>query len=365
MRFHQRLAAVSLAIATGATLAAGITKSVDPTDRPALRLREPTNAATMAAAMAGPHIVAVGERGLVIRSEDGGKTWNQREVPVSVSLTAVRFSDAMFGVAVGHGGIVLITRDAGERWTKVLDGRQAARLVLESAQARVHAAPQDSAAQQALTEARRLVADGPDKPFFDVHFFDREQGLVIGAYNLALQTRDGGRSWQNLANRWDNPEGLHLHALRVQGERLLIVGERGLALFSEDRGATFRRLHLPYEGSLFTAEFGGADSMVVAGLRGHAFQSADAGRTWTRLPLQAAASFTASARTVDGTLLLANQAGQVLAQQAERWRPLTDKPLPPITALLPLPDGQLLALTVRGPRRLDMASGAALRGARP
>ena len=61
-------------------------------------------------------IVAVGERGLVILSDDRGASWRQVPSPVSVTLTMVRFADEQHGVAVGHGGTVLTTDDAGTTW---------------------------------------------------------------------------------------------------------------------------------------------------------------------------------------------------------------------------------------------------------
>jgi photosystem II stability/assembly factor-like uncharacterized protein len=48
---------------------------------------------------AGKRLVSVGERGLVLLSDDDGRSWRQaRQVPVSVALTQVRFvSDSSAG----------------------------------------------------------------------------------------------------------------------------------------------------------------------------------------------------------------------------------------------------------------------------
>ena len=49
-------------------------------------------------ARAGDRIVAVGEWGYVVLSDDGGVTWRQaREVPTRVTLTGVYFVDARRG----------------------------------------------------------------------------------------------------------------------------------------------------------------------------------------------------------------------------------------------------------------------------
>ena len=44
-------------------------------------------------AMAGKRIVAVGERGVVLLSDDNGKTWTSVRAPVTRTLTAVTFFD--------------------------------------------------------------------------------------------------------------------------------------------------------------------------------------------------------------------------------------------------------------------------------
>ncbi|MBL0150765.1 MAG: hypothetical protein IPP87_19595 [Ideonella sp.] len=110
-------------------------------DRPAVQQRTPQRNVLLAAAAAGPRLVAVGERGLVVLSDDGGASWRQAQtVPVSVTLTAVQFIDERLGWAVGHGGVVLRSEDAGQTWRRMVDGRQLAQAALADALARARAA---------------------------------------------------------------------------------------------------------------------------------------------------------------------------------------------------------------------------------
>ncbi len=51
---------------------------------------------------AGNRLVAVGERGIVLLSDDAGLNWKQVDVPVSVTLTGVQFVSPMKGWAIGH-----------------------------------------------------------------------------------------------------------------------------------------------------------------------------------------------------------------------------------------------------------------------
>lgn len=309
-------------------------------DRPAQIVRAPERAVLLAAAAVGPHWVAVGERGIVVRSEDGGGHWTQVPAPVSVTLTAVRFADAQHGIAVGHGGTVLVTENGGMRWERRLDGRRIAELLLADAQARG-----DAAAQKA---AEQLRADGPDKPLLDVLLLGPQRALVVGAYGLALATEDSGKTWAPWSARLDNPKALHLYAVRQRGSRIVIAGEQGLALKSEDGGRSFQALATPYKGSFFTAELPDDREIVLAGLRGNVWRSTDGGHDWQALAAPMPVSLVASQIAADGTLLLANQAGFVLARRGDALVPLNRAPLPPLNGLAAAPDGTVLALSIQG-----------------
>src|SRR5690606_5595684 len=66
---------------------------------------------------AGDRLVAVGSRGHIPLSTDGGALWKQVAVPVRGLLTDVRFVDAQTGWAVGHDATILKTTDGGDSWT--------------------------------------------------------------------------------------------------------------------------------------------------------------------------------------------------------------------------------------------------------
>lgn len=316
--------------------------------RAAMRMRGAERALLLAAAVAGKRLVAVGERGLVLISDDQAVSWRQASVPASVTLTAIHFADARHGVAVGHCGLIVLTEDAGETWRVAIDGARAGFLAVEGARA----AP----GEVALRNASRLAAEGADKPFLDVLMSGASHILALGAYGLALASTDHGRTWASWIERLDNPKALHWYAVRRSGNTIVAAGEQGLLRRSVDAGRSFTRIETPYKGSFFALELPAEQEIVLAGLRGNAWRSRDAGHSWTRIATPGSTSITASLLAPDGTLLFGNQEGMVLQLAGDRLEPIHASALPPVNGLVFADGRSVTALTTMGARSLALSA---------
>lgn len=311
-------------------------------EQAALHSAKAQRSVLLAVTRAGERLVAVGERGIILLSDDSGASWRQARVPVSVSLTAVQFVDAERGWAVGHLGVVLHSTDGGETWSKQLDGIQAAQLALASAQ--------QGGDAKLLKAAEWLVADGPDKPFLDLYFSDRRHGFIVGAYGLILRTADGGDSWQPWMQQLENPEGLNLYGIRAAGGLLFIAGERGLLLRSADNGQSFQALDSPYDGSFFGLLGSATGELLAFGLRGNAYWSGDRGASWRRIDTGVEVALSAATRLADGALVLASQAGDLLLSrdQGRSFQHLGGSAGASIAGLVAAPDGSLIRVGLSG-----------------
>lgn len=310
-------------------------------ERPAMHSAKAERSVMLGLARAGQRLVAVGERGIILLSDDDGVHWRQAEVPVSVNLTAVQFVDARQGWAVGHLGVVLHSADGGETWRKQLDGIQAAKLVLQAAEASGDAA--------AIEQAQAMVTDGPDKPFLDLYFQDARVGYLVGAYNLILRTADGGQSWQSWMQHLDNPQALNLYAIRVWRGDLYIAGERGLLLRSSDGGEHFAALPSPYEGSFFGL-LAARDGLLAYGLRGNAWWSEDGGTSWQALATGVESALAGALELADGRLLLAGQGGELLAAEpgGARAQSMPLRLAPGLASIVQAADGSLSSAGLSG-----------------
>lgn len=298
---------------------------------------------------AGGRLVVVGRRGVILTSDTDGASWKQSRVPVSTDLLAVSFPTAQQGWAVGHAGVVLHTNDGGLTWERQLDGRTLPDLLI--AHSKPGADAGDERAQHELKEGQRFKEDGPSRPLFDVHFTDDLHGMVVGAYNLALRTDDGGRSWLPISDLMENPQGLHLYGLaRIDGT-LWIAGEQGLALKQDAGTGRFMRMPLPYTGTFFGIT-GNASEVVLFGLRGNALRSRDGGKTWTKLATGVQDNLTSGTVLSDGRLVLASLSGQLLESRdgGDRFTSLPVGQSEPLYGVRAASDGKLLLTGARGVR---------------
>ena len=118
---------------------------------------------------------AVGDRGVVWTTFDGGANWQLQTTPIDCTLRSVQFFDESFGIAVGNywfppthqgRGVILITRDGGMSWQL------------------------------------RHTPDLP--PLYRVKIFDATTILVAGATSEycpsgLLVSPDGGQTWQPIS----------------------------------------------------------------------------------------------------------------------------------------------------------------------
>ncbi|MBG6291559.1 WD40/YVTN/BNR-like repeat-containing protein [Pseudomonas nitroreducens] len=326
---------------------------VDVLDLPAAYSNAPSRVPLLAVTRAGNRLVSVGQRGHILYSDDGGSHWRQAEVPVSSDLTAVYFPTPNEGWAVGHDGVVLHSADGGIHWERQLDGRQIGQLMLDYYAA--HPQP-DNATW--LEQARRFKEEGADKPFLDLWFRDANEGFVVGAFNLILHTRDGGRTWEPWNHRIDNPQALHLTAIAASGDDLFIVGEQGLLLRlshqQEGQQERFVALPSPYAGSFFGVV--AQPGLVFAyGLRGHAVRSVDGGESWSAVDTGLPVSLTAASFDASGRLYLFSQAGQGLVSddRGVSFKPLELAERLPVSGAVAGP-GRLLLVGTRGVRENAM-----------
>ena len=108
----------------------------------------------------------------------------------------------------------------------------------------------------------------------------------------------------------------HLNAfVRLPEGRLIILGEAGTILASQDAGKTWSAVASPYKGSLFGGVVADDGAVVAFGLRGRIFRSTDAGTTWKAVDNPSVATLLGGSKLPDGALVIAGNGGTVLVSR--------------------------------------------------
>ena len=226
------------------------------------------------ATRASQRIVAVGDYGYVVTSDDDGTTWRSAKSPVQSTLTAVAFADDRHGWIVGHDAVILRSTDGGETWEQT------------------YSAPDKEA------------------PLLNLWFENSEHGYAFGAYGTFYETSDGGKTWNS--RKVLETDG-HIYAMaRTGAGQLFLAGEAGTLYRSRDNGETWQALVAPYRGSYFGALGLPDGGILIFGLRGHAFRSHDGGDTWTSVDTGTEVSLMGGEVLANGSIVLLGGEGVIL-----------------------------------------------------
>lgn len=226
---------------------------------------------------ANGRIVAVGEFGHVIYSDDDGETWTQASaVQTQVTLTSVHFPSKEIGYAVGHDAVILKTEDGGDTWNLIYEDFEA------------------------------------ETPLMTVFFNTPSNGLAMGAFGYVLETTDGGETWEERPIVKGENDDFHLNdSFRSKNGSLWVAAEFGTVYRSDDGGDTFVRLETPYEGSFWSGLGLSDGSVLIYGMRGNVYRTEDNGTTWTKVETGVSKSFGGGTQLEDGTVVLAGLNGAI------------------------------------------------------
>ncbi|MCX7171408.1 MAG: YCF48-related protein [Proteobacteria bacterium] len=261
-----------------------------------------------AAVATGKRVVAVGDFGIVILSDDGKSFRQAKTVPTRTVLTSVFFI-AQRGWAVGHDGTVIATSDGGETW-------------------------------QVLREE-----PGKDRVLLSVWFENLQHGFVVGQFGLVLETADGGKTWRERKLIEGEAGDKHLLQIFPAGAGLvLIVAEGGAMLRSEDNGNAWQLVQTDNKGSFWTGLALNDGTLLAAGMRGHIYRSTDRGLKWQEVPSATQQSLTALVQNKDGSVRVVGLSGTLLTSK-DQGLSFTASVLPArtnLTAIVNSSSGELL-----------------------
>lgn len=220
-----------------------------------------------AAVAHGDNVVVVGNQGVILRSGDGGRSWERQELadwPALVDVTAC--DDGTF-VALAYDRVVFVSRDGGASWNE-----KSLNQTSETPQA-ITCAPGGRLwvvgsftfiwSSDDHGDSWNEVSRDEDAILTSVQFFDADNGIVLGEFGTALRTTDGGANWEAMEPLPD--EFYPQEALFRDPMNGWIIGLGGSILHTTDGGASWNPQHSGTQVSLFGIEDVGGTLYVVGG----------------------------------------------------------------------------------------------------
>ncbi len=315
-------------------------------DEAAIAVKSPAGVTLAAVTATGQRLVAGGEHGVIIYSDDNGVSWHQANVPVDVTITDLAFPTPTDGWAVGHYGVILHSTDHGQSWSLIQNGIDISKLMLSEAQS--GKAPSFAFADMPtqLKIANAFVSDGPNKPLMKIQQCDNNRILTLGAYNLAVATQDDGKTWQDLSQSIANPTIRNLYDSATVDGNVYVVGEGGIVLRSDTTCNQFAALKSPTQATLFGVISSGRGGVLVFGLGGGAFRSLDQGKTWQTINLATQAIFSAGEQLRNGEVVLVAMDGHIYLSndQANSFHVLPVQEHQQLAAVAQAPNGDLVVV---------------------
>ncbi len=209
---------------------------------------------------------AVGNKGAILYSEEGGRpttgggrresTWFEQSSGVTQDLADIVALDTENVWAVGNDGTIITTSDGGSTWRS-----------------------QNSGTSESLHAAA---------------FADVDNGLAVGGGGVILRTTDGGGTWSTVGSGTSE----RLLSVAFVGTKAVAVGEDGTVTRSDDAGISWRTLDVAYvlEGDAPGEPVALRETLRGVGLvdeqRGFAYgnnglmlETLDGGESWKRLLL--------------------------------------------------------------------------------
>lgn len=205
---------------------------------------------------------SVGEN-LIIRTADGGDSWEELPVSFEGKLLDVAFWDENTGVAVGENGMILKTQDSGNTWNQIPSGSvQSLKSVEISTENRILAT---SAAGEILLSTNKgetwdKIPSVTNQSLNDISFINSDTAFVTGNQGLILRTFDGGGQWSALNS------GVSSNLNGIAFSTPLIgyaVGDGGVIVKTLNGGDTWQPMISPVTTDLRKVDISPLDIRIV------------------------------------------------------------------------------------------------------
>ena len=232
---------------------------------------------------------------VVMRTRDGGITWQPIPALAIPRLQKIEFSSPRQGIAYGDSGNVFTggiyeTSDAGNSWSAI--SRQTDVAWIDAEQTTDHFVTINDAGQlgrhdNGQYEASVLIGSTIAKQidFRCVKMIDDSQGVAVGTQGSLFKTNNGGLSWQRLPIESTNPELVNFdwQTAVVIDQKVVFAGFPGSTIATLDlKSNQLSTVKTPVRTKLNRLFFLDSKTGWAVGDFGVVLTTTDGGKTWRR-----------------------------------------------------------------------------------
>lgn len=207
-----------------------------------------------------------GSWGKIVRSEDNGASWTIQTAPTVEHLQDIYAWDKSHAVAVGNAGVVLRTEDGGKTWVEVQNVPKSAD---RNKLTRVRGLPDGRAWAIGLQNAIIYTADygatwkrsskDEDRVLTDIGFAGSRL-VIVGEFGRTKISDDGGVTWRD----GQAPVTASLNGVKFRdAKRGIAVGQEGDVVVTEDGGDSWSHQTPVVDKHLYDAAWTGKDWIAV------------------------------------------------------------------------------------------------------
>lgn len=223
---------------------------------------------------------AVGEIGWILRTSDGGATWAPQSDPKVNDLFAVDFISSTVGWAAGSNGTILKTTDAGSTWNAESTHTTASLYGIDFLTSTLGWAVGTDGAILATSDGGttwRTQTSGTTQSLYGVQFLSSSLGFAIGSFGIIIRTVNGGATWTPQVSGTD----LSLYAVQFYSSFAgWAIGSYGTILKTTNSGLSWFTQTTPTYNDLFAVRFVDATNGFSVGDFGTILETSDGGTTW-------------------------------------------------------------------------------------
>jgi photosystem II stability/assembly factor-like uncharacterized protein len=182
-----------------------------------------------------------GSSGSVLKTTDGGLSWNYIPTFFDNNFHACAFKDSLTGLVAGSDGIILLTKDGGKNWRSI--HKKLGATIFDLAivnETKIFAVGQSGYAALSDnfgTSWSKLKIDSisENHNLYGIKFLNSQTGLIYGANGTLLFTHDGGTTWSLSPQQPD----LSIRDLVFKEDLIIAAGDSGKIGFSRDSGKSW------------------------------------------------------------------------------------------------------------------------------